>query len=132
VGWDQAAQELLDTPIEEVDHSLDVDMGGDGYMDNAHTSGSTTLQAPTTDDEPPPPSTPNGEDMELDAGVLKEGNASVSVVPAQGPMPVSAPVANVSPLLQLLRRLTEHFTDFYSASSIIPCQSLSSELIFEY
>lgn len=90
-------QDVLDTPIEEEDHRLDVDMGGDGYMENEYTSGSTPLQAPTTDDEPPPPSTPNGEDMELDADVLKEGNTSVSVVPVQGPVPVPVSVANVSP-----------------------------------
>ncbi len=88
---------MLDTPIEEEDHRLDVDMGGDGDMENEYTSGSTPLQAPTTDDEPPPPSTPNGEDMELDADVLKEGNTSVSVVPVQGPVPVPVSVANVSP-----------------------------------
>ena len=132
VGWNQTAQEVLDTPIEEEDHRLDVDMGGDGYVDNVYTSGSTSLQAPTTDDEPPPPSTPNGEDMELDMNVPREGNASVSMVPVQGPVPVPASVANVSLPLQLLRRLTVYFTDSYSASSIVPCQSLSSELIFEH
>ena len=100
-----AAQGVFDTPIEEEDHRLDVDMGGDGYVDNVDTSGSTSLQAPTTDDEPPPPSTPNGEDMELDMNALKEGNASVSVVPVQGPVPVPASVANVSLPLPLLKRL---------------------------
>ena len=129
MGWDRSVQEMLDTPIEEEDHRLDVDMGGDEYMDNVHTSGSTPLQAPTTDDEPPPPSSPNGEDMELDVGALKEGDPSVSV---QGPVPVLAPLANVSALLQSLRRLTVNFTDCHSASSIAPCQSLPSELIFEY
>lgn len=131
VGWDRAAQEVLETPIEEEDHRLDVDMGGDGYVDNVYTSGSTSLQAPTTDDEPPP-STPNGEDMELDMNVLKERSASVSVVPVQGPVHVPASVANVSLSLQLLRQLTVHSTDCYSARSIVSCQSLSSELLFEY
>ena len=127
-----AAQGVLDTPIEEEDHRLDVDMGGDGYMDNVDTSGSTSLQAPTTDDEPPPPSTPNGEDMELDPGILRERNTSVPVVPIQGPVPVPASVANVSPSTAIVETSDSTFIDCDSASSIILCQSLSSELIFEY
>ena len=131
-GWDRAAQDVLDTPIEEEDHRLDVDMSGDGYMENEYTSGSTPLQAPTTDDEPPPPSTPNGEDMEVDADALEEANTSVSVVPVQGRVPVPASVANVSSTTAIVQTSDSSFTDWYSASSIVPCQSLSSELIFEY
>lgn len=85
---------MLDTPIEDEDHRLDVDMGDDVYRGNVHTSGSTPLQATTTDEERTPPGTPNGEDMELDVDVLNEGD-SVSVVPVQGPVPVT-PVVNAS------------------------------------
>lgn len=96
VGWDQATQDALDTPIEEEDHRLDVDMGDYGYMDNGDTSGSTLLRRPAMDDERPPPGTPTWEDMELDVNVLEEGDAPVPPTPIQAPAPVPAPVANVS------------------------------------
>jgi hypothetical protein len=102
VGWDQAAQEALDTPIEEEGHHLDMDMGDDGYMDNGDTSESTPLRGLGTDDERAPPGTPNGEDMELDVNVLQEGDSPVPVVPVQAPAPVPATVANVSLAVEVI------------------------------
>jgi hypothetical protein len=46
-------QETLDTPIEEEDHHLDVDMGDYGDMNNGDTLGSTLLRGPVTDDDRP-------------------------------------------------------------------------------
>ena len=102
VHRDQAAQEMLDTPIDEEDHPLDVNMGDDGSPDNLHTSGSTPLQAPTTDDERPPSGTPSGEDMEIDANILEAEDALLSAGPVHVPAPVPAP--NVSITVHLTRR----------------------------
>jgi hypothetical protein len=89
VGWDQAAQEALDTPIEEENLRLDLNIGDDGYMDDVHTSGSTSLLAPMTDDEQPPPASPGGDDMELDMDIRKEGGVPLSVVSNRAPTQIA-------------------------------------------
>ena len=104
VGWDRAVQEALDTPIEEEDHHLDVDMGDYGDMNNEDTSESTPLRGPVTDDDRPPPGTPNGEDMELDVNVFREGDTSIPVIPVQAPSSVPARVASVSLITEVVER----------------------------
>lgn len=97
-------QEALDTPIEEEDHHLDVDMGDYGDMNNEDTSESTPLRGPVTDDDRPPPGTPNGEDMELDVNVFREGDTSIPVIPVQAPSSVPARVASVSLITEVVER----------------------------